>query len=294
MGYIKNIEMKLLVIGTGLLGKKIVETGYERFDIVATYHKEKPKVESELYKLDITDKNSVLNLVEKIKPTVIIHTAALTNVDYCEKNKAKASKVNVEGTKNVAIAAEKIGSKLVYVSTDYVFDGKKGFYKEDDKPNPINYYGLTKLEGERVVEKICNDYLIVRPSVIYGEGRKNFATWIIDELKNSREVKITKEHFASPTLNTDLAEQIFALIEQEKEGIFHTAGRERISRYDFALRIAEIFELDKSLIKPVSAEDLNWIARRPRDSSLDVSRIFKIKRPLDIREGLKKLEAELK
>jgi len=169
-------------------------------------------------------------------------------------------------------------------------------YKEDDKPNPINYYGLTKLQGENFVKEICNDWLILRTSTLYGKHnlRKCFATWLIEELKLNKKVKIATDQFTSPTLIDDLAEMILKLIEKDENGIFHAAGSERISRYEFATKIAEIFNLNQNLIQPVKMCDLEWKAKRPKDSSLNVTKISKIKRPLNIKEGLEILKEELK
>lgn len=286
--------MKILLTGgSGLFGQAFIDLVKKTYELYATYNQNPLNFENAL-QLDITDVEQVKKVIEKIKPDVIVHSAAFTNVDKCEIEKEKACETNAKATENIAKIADKINAKLIYISTDYVFDGEKGLYKEEDKTNPINYYGLTKLEGEKAVIKHCNDYVIARTSVIYGMNKKNFATWVIDELKNGRQINIITDQWVSPTLNIDLAEQILALIEKDEKGIFHTAGGERISRYDFVMKLAEIFGFDKSLINPITSDKLNWIAKRPKDSSLDVSKISNIKKPYEVNEALKKLKEMIK
>lgn len=174
-----------------------------------------------------------------------------------------------------------------------MFDGQKGMYKESDVTNPINHYGLTKLQGEQAVMGLCDNFIVARTSVLYGRGRKNFTTWIIDELKNRKELTIVTDQFVSPTLNTDLSHQILALIEADATGIYHTAGAERISRFDFAQKVAEEFDLDSGLIVPYASECMNWVAKRPMDSSLDISKVSRVRKPLKVHEAIKTLRGEM-
>lgn len=286
--------MRVLITGSsGRLGFKLVKYCTRYFEVIPTHMNEKLYKDS--IKLDICSKEA-LQPIFKIRPDVVIHTAAMTNVDACEVDKEAAWLVNVEGTKNLAEAVEKLGSKLVFVSTDYVFDGKKGMYRETDKPNPINYYGKTKLEAEKIVERTCKDFIIVRSSVLYGShpSKLNFVSWLIQELKSGKNVNVVTDQFVSPTLTDNLAEMIIELVKREENGIFHAAGRERTSRFDLAMRVAEIFDLDKTLIKPITSDELSWKARRPKDSSLDVSKISKIIKPLNIEEGLEFLRDDLR
>lgn len=286
--------MKVLITGgSGLLGMKLSEILEENgYDVYATFH-QNPIKKDNFISLDITLKENVDHIMKKVTPDVVVHTAAYTNVDGCEKNRDKSFNINTLGTRNLADSAGKLGAKLVYISTDYVFDGEKGEYKENHATNPINYYGFTKLEGEKSVEKILNDFIIARTSVIYGVKKRNFVTWIIDSLEKGDPVNIVTDQYVSPTLNVDLAEQLIALIEKNTTGLFHTAGRERISRYDFAKIVADIFSLDKSRINPVSIKDMNWISLRPRDSSLDVFKVTKFKKPFKIRESIGLLKTEM-
>ena len=231
-------------------------------------------------------KTQVDEAFKTIKPDVVVHAATLTDVDKCETNKELAWKINVEGTKNIVEAAQSAGSFLIYISTDYVFSGEKGNYKETDKPDPINYYGLTKLKAEEIVQT-QPEYFIGRPSVIYGStpaaGKVNFALWLIETLRKGERVKIVTDQWNTPTLNTNLAEMTLEVIERRLTGIYHTCGATRVSRLDFAEQIADAFDLDKSLIDSVLSSQFTWPAKRPMDSSLDTSKAQKTlkHKPLD-------------
>ncbi|MFW6130204.1 MAG: dTDP-4-dehydrorhamnose reductase [Atribacterota bacterium] len=286
----KNI---LIIGGSGLLGNKLRITleknGYKVF---STYYKNKIDEVNNFF-LDITDRKDVDYNLKKSNPDIIVHTAAYTNVDECEKNKDIAFKINVEGTKNLVDFAKRIDSKFVYISTDYVFDGMKGNYAEDDETNPVNYYGWTKLKGEQIISKGIDDFIIARTSVIYGVNKNNFALWIINNLKNNKKINIVDDQFISPTYNVDLCEQLFSVINNNKCGIFHTAGGERISRYNFSIKLSEMFGFNKENINKISMKDLKWLAKRPMDSSLDISKISKFKKPYTINKSLHLLKKEL-
>jgi len=285
---------KLIITGaSGLLGSKIVALAIEDYE-VTPLHNTKQLFPKSL-KLDITDQKQLFNLLNKLKPDIAIHTASETNVDKCETQKEQAWKTNVEGTRNIALACSKAGTKLIYISTDYVFDGEKGNYKEEDEPNPINYYGATKLEGEKQIISHCTNYSTLRTSVLYGwhPWKKNFATWVITSLKQEKEITVVEDHYNTPTLADNLAEIIMETIQEDLHGLHHASGTQRISRYEFAKRIAETYNLDQSLIKPIKMRQLTaWIAKRPKDSSLNTSKIQKqLKtRLLNLSEGLNKMK----
>lgn len=189
------MQVRIFVTGaSGLLGSKIVkkatDTGYKTF---SGYLNNKPKFGQPLY-LNLNSQSSISKTITQINPDIIIHCAALTDVDLCETDRNLAKKINAESAKIVAEVSNQLGAYMVFISTDYVFDGLKGDYKETDQANPINFYGHSKLLGEKSVTKINQDYLIARTSVIYGDkpasGKINFALWLIDCLKRRREVKI--------------------------------------------------------------------------------------------------------
>jgi dTDP-4-dehydrorhamnose reductase len=249
-------------------------------------------------KLDISEKAHVDETFKTIKPDVVVHAATLTDVDKCELNKPLAWKVNVEGTKNIVEAAKTTGSFLIYISSDYVFGGETGHYKETDAPNPINYYGVTKLKAEEIV-KTQKEYFIARPSVMYGStpaaGKVNFALWIIENLRKGEHVKIVTDQWNTPTLNTNLAEMTLEVIERKLTGIYHLCGATRVSRLKFAEQIADVFSLDKGLIDKVLSSQFTLPAKRPMDSSLDTSKAQQTlqNKPLEMDMALKQLKFEL-
>jgi dTDP-4-dehydrorhamnose reductase len=292
--------LKLLITGaSGLYGSKLAELASARsYEVYSGYSRDQPVYGISL-QFDVSDKNRVEKAIKKINPEVVVHAAALTNVDNCEMNKELAWKINVEGTRNIAEAAKKSYAFLIYVSTDYVFNGETGQYKETDKPDPINYYGFTKLKAEELVKNLIDKYCIARTSVIYGStpaiGKVNFALWILDKLKKNERAKVVTDQWNSPTLNTNMAEMTLEIIERKLTGIFHLSGETRISRYDFAKQIAEKFNLDSSLITPTTRAEFSWAAKRPKDSSLDTAKAQQTlqKHPLKINQALEKMKQEL-
>ncbi|MEM0488939.1 MAG: dTDP-4-dehydrorhamnose reductase [Candidatus Bathyarchaeia archaeon] len=292
--------MRILITGaSGLLGSKIAELAVKLgYEVYSGYLTHEPTHGISL-KLDVRNIDALRGIFDKVRPEVVIHAAALTDVDRCEIDKELAWSINVEGTRNVAELSRRYGAFLVYMSTDYVFKGDKGMYRETEEANPVNYYGLTKLEGERRVINILDDYCIVRSSVIYGSrpasGKVNFALWVIEKLRRGETVNVLKDQWNSPTLNTNLAEMILEIAERKLTGIYHLAGATRVSRYEFANLIAETFDLSKELIRPVTMDNLEWIAPRPRDSSLDVLKAMKTlrKKPDVIKEALRRLREEM-
>ena len=278
--------MKILVIGGGgQLGSKIIEQSRETHEIYATYLTNPPQLSpSKIFTVDKTDKSSIQSLVKKIKPDVVIDTAAIHNVDYCEINKEQAHTVNVDGTKNIAEACNLIGAKMVFVSTDYVFKGKSGYYKETDVPFPVNYYGQSKLDGENAIKKVCANYCIARTSVIYSwvstqstvttSGKPlNFAMWANEKLSRGEQLNIVNDQYGSPTLADHIAQTLLKISEKDFRGLYHVAGKTRINRYDFVFRLAEKMGYDPALIKSVSSSSLKQKAERPMDSSLNVAKI---------------------
>jgi dTDP-4-dehydrorhamnose reductase len=293
--------MKLLVTGaSGLLGTKLCQTALRRgHRVYAAYNEHEPAYGTPV-KLDILDTKAQQNILNKKKPDAIVHAAALTDVDKCELQKKLAWKTNVEATENLARLNRKHDAFMVYVSTDYVFDGKKGMYTETDKPAPINYYGLTKLKGEEAVQTL-NNYCIARGSVIFGlapaTGKTNFVLWLLDKLRRKEEVRIVTDRWNSPTLNISMAEMIIEAVEKRINGTLHLAGATRLSRYELAQHVAEVFNLDSRYIKPVKAAvaQVEWTAKRPKDASLNVNkaeRTLAIK-PLEVQEALERMKDEM-
>lgn len=287
--------MKIFITGgSGLLGSKIAEMAVaEGAQVVSGYAHNRPEC-GEGVLFDLLHPVGISNLVNEMRPDVIVHSAALTDVDRCEREKELAYKMNVEGTRVLAEAAENASSFLVYISTDYVFDGLRGMYREDETTNPVNYYGYSKLQGEQ----FCRG-CIARTCVIYGSrpasGKVNFALWLINSLRSGKEVHVVTDQFITPTLNTNLARMVLEAANRRLRGVFHLAGATRISRYDYAMELARVFDLDSSLIVPSRMADLKWDAKRPIDSSLDTSKATQMlaERPLNIQNAFMALKDEI-
>ena len=259
--------------GSGLLGERLAAVANDN-DELTLVHNSNPSEKT--IKCDITNEKEVMDVVEKENPDVIIHCAAMTNVDLCEDETELAYKVNGDGTGFLAKAANNIDAKIIYVSTDFVFDGQRGYYKEDEKVNPLGIYAKSKYDGEVQLAKYSDNWAIARVSVLYGwHSRLNFTTWVIDQLRQKNEINIVTDQINSPTLADNAAEAIFKIAQKNKNGVFHTAGNDAINRFDFTRKIADAFDLDDSLINPTTSEQFVQKAPRPRDSSLNVNKVKK-------------------
>lgn len=291
--------MRILITGaSGLYGSKLSQTIAENCEVYSGYNRDKP-IYGIPVQFNITNKKQVEQALKEVNPNVVVHAATLTDVDKCETNKELAWKTNVEGTRTIVEAARACSAYLIYVSTDYVFNGEKGNYTETDAPDPINYYGFTKLKAEGIVEDIVDEYCIARASVIYGAspaaGKTNFTLFLLNKLRQKESVKVVVDQWNSPTLNTNLAEMTWEIIQRKMTGVYHLSGATRISRYDFAKSIASTFNLDPTLITPSSSSDFSWTAKRPRDSSLNVEKAQKTlaNKPLTVDQALSQLASEM-
>lgn len=272
--------MKVLITGaSGLLGGKLAELATASGQKVYSLYNSHPCAYGKPQRIDITDPTAVGKVFADTTPDVVFHTASITDVDLCETNPELAMKVNGEATGLISKTCQETGGYLIYVSTDYVFDGIRGQYSEEDKPAPINTYGRSKLLGEEEMKRNCSQGCIARTSVVYGWGRSyrpNFATWVHSKLAANEQVRVVRDQFASPTLNTHLAGMLLEVAERRIQGILHVAGSTRISRYEFAVMLAKQFGFNENLLNPVQAETTGWKARRPHDSSLNVSKAQKL------------------
>ena len=270
--------MKLLVLGgSGLIGKSLIKLNNEKYDIIATYNKNQiniPKTLSVKCSLP-TDFNKLENTIITEKPNVIVNTMGYSNIDFCEINKKDAHQLHVKITEKIAKLATTYNIKTIFLSSDYVFDGKKGNYVESDLPNPINYYGKTKLEAEKIILKQTQN-VVFRTSVIYDwDFRVRFFKYVIDNLKNQREIETTYDVFNSVTLVDSLIESIFLAIKKDVSGIFHVVDSTCVNRFEFAKSIANVFKLDNKLIKKISINDIDVIAKRPKNACLNNSKVQK-------------------
>lgn len=266
---------RILIVGSnGLLGQKIT-TLFSRsksFEILNTSAEDKIFLngKNHQYKvLDITKRSSVMRLVDEFQPEVIINTAAITNVDLCETERELAWKVNVAGVENLVHAARMVGAKVIHFSTDYVFDGKSGPYIESDRVNPMSYYGRTKLASENVLRTSEIPHTIIRTMILYGlanQVKDNFALWLVNNLEANKQVRVVDDQIGNPTLVDDLAFAVLKIVEFNKNGLYHIAGNDLVSRYEFALALAKKFKFDKNLIIPIKTAILKQPAPRPMKS----------------------------
>lgn len=298
---IDNSLEKLLIIGAnGFLGSHIINLRHSNERINNQFNFIASDVENTFVPnkfpfiyLDITNSEKTNKKISKLSPEVVILTAAMSNVDQCEVNKDLATKINTFGPKNVSDACKKVDSKLIYLSTDFVFDGisREGNYNENHTPNPISHYGKTKYEGEIAIINSEIKYLICRTAVLYGwnKHKLNFITWILDKLNQKEKISIVTNQINNATLVVNLAEIILKLIEKDSTGIYHTAGDGALSRYEMALKCAEIFECEKSLISPL--RELEQKAKRPKNAGLNISKLKELLGSeiniLNLEEGLK-------
>lgn len=268
--------MKYLVTGSaGLIGSQLVRDLEKSGETVYSCYNNMKPVNGIPTKLNLVNLEDISKIFKKIQPDVVIHSAALTDVEKCEMEPKLANSINVKSTEIIAKEAENFDSYLMYISTDYIFDGKKGSYKETDLTDPLNQYGKTKLSGEKTTEHNCSKCSIIRTSTPFGTHsfKKTFPVWIFENLNNNNKINVLEDQFTSPTYVPNLTKMILEIIERKLEGVFHVSGSTKISRFEFAKIIATKLNLDSSLLKPVKISTMPWKATRPIDSSLDVSKI---------------------
>jgi dTDP-4-dehydrorhamnose reductase len=293
----------ILVTGAnGLLGQAVMHifTRESDAELIQTSVEDKPAVNlgSEYVKLDITNKEEVKSAVRKFNPKIILNCAAFTDVDKSETERELCWKLNVDAVKNLIIASRINNAKVVHFSTDYIFDGKHGPYNELAIPNPLSFYGRSKLASENALTTSGVDYAIIRTMVLYGLGanvKPNFALWMIDKLKAKESINIVDDMIGNSTISDDLAFGSLKLIEKNCSGIYNIAGRDIESRYDFTMKLCEVFGYDKNLVRKIKTKDLNQPAPRPLNSGLITLKAeselgFK---PMDTIEALRYLKYQL-
>ena len=280
----KNLQKILIIGANGFLGKNILQTRHknkalsqESIYIAADLQDNNIKENIPFWFIDITNYNDTFKKIMKISPDIVILTAAMTNVDQNEREKDLATKINTDGPKNILKACKKLDSKLLFLSTDFVFDGyKQGYYTEEDIPNPLSHYAKTKNDAELAIIQSETDYIICRTAVLYGwnSEKLNFITWLIDKLEKNESVKLVKNQINNPTYVRNLSEIILKLIEKDAKGIYHTVGSKALNRYEMALKCADVFNLNKALISPI--ENFIQLAIRPTNAALDVTKLKRL------------------
>ena len=297
---------KILVTGSnGLLGQKVVELLVHRrnSEVIAASYSDNMIRTQEGYSfefLDITNEAETAYIFDKYKPDVVIHTAALTEVARCEERKDEAWKVNVDGTVNVINGANKAGAHVIYLSSDFVFDGLNGPYREEDPVNPVNHYGLTKLEGEKAVMKMARQWSILRTCLVYGVNqhmaRPNFLLWVKHSLEEGERIRVNNDQWRTPTLADDLAFTCIQIAEKGQAGLYHVSGSEYLSVLNFAYRIAAHFGLDKEYITPVASGLLHENGKRPMKTGFHTDKAVKdlLFHPHTLDESIKRVEEQIK
>jgi dTDP-4-dehydrorhamnose reductase len=299
--------MKILITGSnGLLGQKIVYAllGKPGIEIIATSKGENrisKKNGYQYFPLDITNKTEVSELISKIKPDCIINTAAMTNVDACENDQPGCKALNVDAVQYLIDACKPLNTHFIHISTDFVFDGEAGPYREEDEPNPVSYYAWSKLESEKIVQASALDWAILRTIIIYGVvddvQRSNLVLWTKSSLEQNKSINVITDQFRSPTLAEDLADACISAAEKRAKGIFHICGPEKDfdSIINLVKRIADFYHLDKSLIQPISSAELNQPAKRPPKTGfiLDKAKRDLNYHPHTLEEGLQIITLQL-
>ena len=264
---------KILVTGSnGLLGQKIIY-GYKNdasVELIATargVNRMQDKSGYSFVEMDIANREQVFTVLREQKPDTVINTAAMTNVDACEEDKAGCDLLNVTAVQHLADACSELNIHLIHLSTDFIFDGENGPYAEDDEPNPLSYYGASKLLAEKIVEKCTCPWAIVRTVLVIGitEGmsRSNIVLWAKGALEKGQTINVVDDQFRTPTLAEDLADGCMLVAKQKARGVFNISGKDFMSIYELVQQVAHHFKLPKNLIQKSSSNNLNQAAKRP-------------------------------
>ncbi len=269
------IKKRILITGAnGMLGQRLIKFFMKQkyVEVFMTSLEEKSCFGYNNYaQVDLSKRDEVKKVIYDFYPDFIIHTAAYTNVDGCETQRELSWKVNVKSVEYIAEASRLIDAHLIHFSTDYVFDGKNGPYTEVDIPCPISYYGKTKLASENIIKLISPLYTIIRTNVLYGPalyGRPDFVKWVVASLRENKTIRIVTDQVNNPTFTDDIIQAVSKITEYKKQGLYNIGGKEFLNRFDFTLRIADYFNLDKKLIEPILTETLKQPAPRPLKSGL--------------------------
>jgi dTDP-4-dehydrorhamnose reductase len=278
--------MKVLITGAnGLLGQHLVKQLLDKAHTVIATGRGNSRLSFTdddyytYYDVDITAEIVVNGVMSREKPDVVVHAAAMTQVDEAELNQEICERINVQGTSHIVLNAELYSKKLVYISTDFVFDGEKGNYAEQDDMSPVNWYGFTKMQAESIVETSDLPWAIVRTCLVYGNmlhgTRSNIISWVKDNLTAGKQIKVVSDQVRTPTYVEDLARGVLQIIEQEATGTYHLAGKDVLTPYDMAVKTADLLALDKNLMTKVDGSSFKQPGRRPLKTGFNISRARK-------------------
>jgi len=285
---------KVLITGSsGFLGQHLLKIAPGNTHLTAQYFHNNPGDEIgniRLFQADFT--KAPWELVQKMRPDIIIHTAAMAEIDECESYPAQARKMNITVTSQLADLAELLGCRFIFISSDVVFDGKRGGYNEEDQPHPINVYAETKTAAEQYILQNNSRAVIIRPALFYGpsfNARPSFTEVMLQRLRNGQKVNTFIDQYRSPISVRDLAHAIWELVDHDYCGLLHVGGPQRLNRHEMGITLCELFKLDVSLLVPVRSSDIPLKALRPLDCSLDSTRAVELlkTRFSDFEEGLR-------
>lgn len=276
---------RVLITGSnGLLGQSLLRLLLQeknQFEVIGLSlgKNRSGRDDFEYRSIDVTSESLLKENVLEIHPDVIINTAAMTQVDACEEHQQECDALNIGVVQSLISVAAQINAHVIHLSTDFIFDGKKGNYKETDAPNPISYYGRSKLKSEEILIDSKIEYTILRTILVYGKvqgmSRNNIVLWVKEQLENKQEITLVEDQFRTPTYVENLALACKISMEKKALGIYHVASDSLLSIYEIGRQIAEVFELDTSLIKPISTSTLNQLAARPIRTGFDLTKTAK-------------------
>jgi dTDP-4-dehydrorhamnose reductase len=300
------MKKKILITGSnGLLGQKLVKLLIDKkdFQIVATAKGGNRLPETykgyTFYDLDITNEGQVHSLIEEVKPHFIINTAAMTNVDQCESDRGNCWQLNVDAVRYLIEAAESTKSFLLHLSTDFIFDGVDGPYDEEAEPNPLSYYGQSKLAAEQLIINSNIKWSIARTVLVYGiahdMSRTNIILWVKKSLEDGKAINVVDDQWRTPTLAEDLAMGCYLIVKNEEEGVFNISGKDFLSPYEMAIKTAKFFSLDESLINKTDSTKFTQPAKRPAKTGFILEKAYRILDydPVSFEEGIKVLADQI-
>lgn len=295
--------MKVLITGAnGLLGQHLIKLLLEKnYQVVATSRGAarlpfQPSDNYSYHPMDITNALETFSVMSREQPDVVVHAAAMTQVDDCELHPQLCERINVQGTSQILTDAETFSSHFIYISTDFVFDGETGNYAEEDETKPISLYGFTKMQAEGMVQTSEIPFAIVRTCLVYGKVlsgiRGNIITWVKESLEQGKTIKVVTDQLRTPTYVEDLAKGILLIIEKKATGIYHISGKDWLSPYDIAIKTAEYFNLNKANIEKADASNFKQPGRRPLKTGFVIEKARKELgyEPITFDEALKNLK----
>lgn len=284
----------ILVVGCGPMGSALHAALGKDNDVAWACDKELPTPASGCVTYDIKNSADITRVVKQFNPQMVVLTEEIASVEYCENNRLDAMEFNTRGTRFFVEAANQANAKVIYLSSAYVFDGRKpgGMYTEYDHVNPVNVYGETKLMGEVAVDKAV-EHLTLRMGEVFGDYPDNFVKYVLSGLSYGQKMELARDMYFSPIYIDDAAGAVSLLIKEKMAGLYNVAGPERISHYEMALRIAKVFGLKEDLLVPLSMEEMGFTVRMPKDLSIDITRLGAVAKVCGIDEGLEAMKRSM-